>query len=213
MMVLIQGSQADQYPELIDQMHRLRARVFSNRLGWAVVDENGWERDKFDDLNPLYALSVDAAGRIVGTFRLLQTTGPTMLAEVFSACLPPGMVIRSPLVWESTRFCVDTDLARERGEHGLTEVTAELLSSLLEIGVYAGLDHIVTVIDVRMERILRRAGCPVERLADPVRIGDVPTLAILMECSDETVAHLHFVNGLAERVIKLETIMRLNRAA
>ncbi|HXF55300.1 MAG TPA: acyl-homoserine-lactone synthase [Hyphomicrobiaceae bacterium] len=213
MMVLIQGSEADKHSQLIDAMHRLRAKVFGDRLGWAVTVVDGRERDKFDDLNPLYALSLDAADRVVGTFRLLQTTGPTMLGEVFSACLPPGLVIRSPIIWESTRFCVDTELARERGERGLSEVTAELLSSLLEIGLYAGLSHIVTVIDVRMERILRRAGCPIERLAEPVKIGDVPTLAILMECSDETVAHLHQRNGLSEGFIRPETIMRLHQAA
>jgi acyl homoserine lactone synthase len=215
MMILIQGSQAQAHCDLIDQMHRLRAKVFSNRLGWDVAVENGRERDKYDDLNPLYALSLDTAERVVGTFRLLQTTGPTMLGEVFGACLPPGLAIRSPIIWESTRFCVDNELAKERGEHGLAEVTAELLSSLLEIGLYAGLSHIVTVVDTRMERILRRAGCPIERLADPVKIGegDVPTLAILMECSEETISHLHRRNGLTAGFITPETIMRLSHAA
>lgn len=215
MMVLIQGSQAQAHCDLIDQMHRLRAKAFFDRLGWEVVVENGRERDKYDDLNPLYALSLDAARRVVGTFRLLQTTGPTMLGEVFTTCLPPGLVIRSPIIWESTRFCVDTELAKERGEHGLAEVTAELLSSLLEIGLYAGLSHIVTVIDTRMERVLRRAGAPIERLADPVRIGegDVPTLAILMECSEETIGNLHRRNGITGGFITPETILRLSQAA
>lgn len=187
---LIQGNEATQYPDLMDQMFRLRARVFSDRLGWEVEVVDGWERDRFDDLNPLYALSLDDAGAVVGGFRLLQTTGPTMLADVFSACLPEGLDIRSPIIWESTRFCVDKDLAKKYGPRFSSQVTSELLSSILEIGRHAGLSHVVTVIDVRMERILLRSHCPVDRLGEPADIGGVPTLAILMECSPHWISSI-----------------------
>jgi N-acyl-L-homoserine lactone synthetase len=201
MMILIEGHNVDQHPELIDQMFRLRAKVFSGRLGWQVEVNDGIERDRFDDLEPLYAVWLNERRQVVGTFRLLQTTGPTMLSDVFSACLPDGEPVRSPVIWESTRFCVDTELAQERGKNGLAEVTSGLLAALLEIGVNSGLSHIVTVLDIRMERIVRRAGCPIERLGEPVNIGGVPTLAILMECTDETVANVWRVNRLSGSVL------------
>ena len=213
MIRLIQASEAHLFPELIDQMFQLRARQFNDRLGWKVEVKDGHERDGFDDLNPLYAVSIDNAGKVVGTFRLLQTTGPTMLADVFSELLPDGLTVRSPIVWESTRFCVDTEMASEKAASGLNLVTGELLGTLLEIGVSAGLSHIVTVIDVRMERILRRSKCPIERLAPPKRIGDVPSLAILMECSDETVAQVHETNGIPGPCIITEDASRLGLAA
>lgn len=200
MMRLIPAHRIDDHPDLIDQMFQLRARVFGDRLGWAVEVHNGRERDRFDDLEPLYALAVQD-GHVIGTFRLLQTTGPHMLADVFRELMPDGVPVRSPVIWESTRFAVDMEHARARGAHGLAEVTGILLSSLLEIGVHSGLSHILTVIDVRMERILRRAGCPIDRLSDPKRIGDVPSLAILMECTDETVARVQRTNGLTTHCI------------
>lgn len=212
-MTLIPGHEAQKYPSLIDKMFRLRAKVFGERLNWEVVVENGRERDKYDDLDPLYALAVDDAGQVVGTFRLLQTTGPHMLAEVFRDLMPDGMPVRSPLIWESTRFCVDTEVAKNRSERGLADVTTILLSSLLEIGLYAGLTHILTVIDVRMERILRRAGCPIERLGPPKKIGGVPSLAILMECSDETVQHLHAVNNMPAGCIDPGQLIATAKAA
>lgn len=202
MMLLIPAHNADKYPELIDQMFRLRARVFSNRLGWSVEVRNGRERDKYDDLEPLYALALSDDGDVIGTFRLLQTTGPHMLADVFHELMPDGVPVRSPLIWESTRFCVDTERAKARGESGLADVTSILLSSLLEVGLHAGLTHILTVIDVRMERILRRAGCPIDRLSDPKRIGDVPSLAILMECTEDSVARVHRTNGIERNCIE-----------
>ena len=34
-------------------------KPFIERLGWEVVVKDGYERDRFDDLNPLYLVSVD----------------------------------------------------------------------------------------------------------------------------------------------------------
>jgi N-acyl-L-homoserine lactone synthetase len=212
MMLLFHGHERDNFAEIADDMYRLRARVFSERLGWDVKVESGVEIDEFDNLDPLYAVHLDEERRVTGTFRLLQTTGPTMLRDVFSRCLPPGMDVRSPIVWESTRFCVDSERAAQRGTNGLTEITGALLSSLIEIGVLAGLSHIVTVIDVRMERILRRAGCPIERLGLPVDYGGTMTLAILMECSDSAIAEIQEKNGLSQRQISISTFDRLAAA-
>ena len=213
MIKLIQASEAHLFPELIGEMYRLRARQFNDRLGWRVEVKNGKERDQFDNLNPLYVISVDENGNVIGTLRLLQTTGPHMLSDVFPQLLPDNQMVRSPLIWESTRFCVDTQKVKDKPVKGLNTVTGELLSALLEIGLYAGLTHIVTVIDVRMERILLRAACPVERLGSPVKIGKVPSLAILMECSEATVNRVHIKNNIANSCIKLEDARRLGMAA
>lgn len=197
MMKLIQGRDAGNHANLFDQMYRLRARVFHDRLKWDVRVTDGWEKDEFDDLDPLYGLALtDDGTHVLGCFRLLQTTGPTMLGSVFRELLPDDMAIRSPVVWESTRFCVDTDAVVASGVHGVNKVTATLLSSLYEVGAWAGLSHIVTVIDVRMERVLRRAGCPMERLSPPRRIGRVDTLAILMPTSEESVSAVRDHNKL-----------------
>ncbi len=124
-----------------------------------------------------------------------------------------AFLFEAQLFWESTRFCVDTELAQERGKRGLADVTAVLLSSLLEIGLYSGLSHILTVIDVRMERILRRAGCPIDRLSAPKLIGDVPSLAILMECTEEAIDKLQRTNRLPGNCIHPTQIRDLAKAA
>ena len=195
---LVYGHEAHKFPELMDQMFELRARVFDKRLEWEVQVQGDHERDEFDELDPLYALAIDN-DRVVGCFRLLQTTGPNMLSDVFSV-LVDGPV-RSPLIWESTRFCIDTSAFDKRDRRGLSDLTAKMLCSLYEIGMLAGLEFIVTVLDVRMERILRRAGCPMERLGEPKDIGGVQTLAILMPVSEENVAAMHDHNALTESVV------------
>ncbi|HQS48143.1 MAG: hypothetical protein B7Y12_08135 [Rhizobiales bacterium 24-66-13] len=44
------------FPDLLDGMHRLRARVFGERLGWDVDVRNGREMDDFDGCQPTYIL-------------------------------------------------------------------------------------------------------------------------------------------------------------
>jgi hypothetical protein len=84
MIFTIESVDQYKYPELIDEMFRMRAEVFSGRLGWDVSVENGREIDRFDAEDPLYLLSLnEQSGQLRGAVRLLPTTGPNMLRDVF----------------------------------------------------------------------------------------------------------------------------------
>src|SRR5271166_2633759 len=108
MIRLIRGAQAKSYPTEIDAMFRSRALIFSERLGWQVDVKDGRERDRFDDENPLYLISVDPkSGQYWGSLRLLPTTGPNMLRNVFPFLLRDDQaVIENATIWESSRICV-----------------------------------------------------------------------------------------------------------
>ena len=96
MLKLIEGSYASFFPKEIDAMFRNRAETFSDRLGWEVVVKDGRERDVFDDANPLYLVSVDPdTEEYWGSLRLLPTTGPNMLRDVFPQLLD-GDISRAP---------------------------------------------------------------------------------------------------------------------
>ena len=83
MIIAIDGINAQHFQSLLRQSHQLRARVFQDRLGWDVNVENGMETDVFDTLNPTTLVSLNASGQVVGSMRILQKTGPNMLADVF----------------------------------------------------------------------------------------------------------------------------------
>src|SRR5580693_10618951 len=103
MIKLIEGSNASQFPVEIDAMFRNRAEIFSERLGWKVSVKNGRERDVFDDANPLYLVSVDPiTRRYRGSLRLLPTTGPNMLRDVFPFLLDEGEFIESATIWDAS---------------------------------------------------------------------------------------------------------------
>ena len=60
-------------------MFRDRATQFKTRLKWDVtVDAQGFEKDEYDALDPLYVIWENQAGRHAGSMRLLPSTGRTM---------------------------------------------------------------------------------------------------------------------------------------
>jgi acyl homoserine lactone synthase len=79
---MIQFITADCYGTFLTdlaEMHRLRYRIFKQRLGWDVEVGGDMEVDEFDACRPAYLLQKDDDGRIQGCVRLLPTIGPTML--------------------------------------------------------------------------------------------------------------------------------------
>ena len=84
-------------PQVFDGMFALRHRVFRERLGWDVNSVAGREHDLYDDLHPVYLVCRDDK-QTVGCWRLLPTTGPYMLKDVFSDLLhghPLPRILRS----------------------------------------------------------------------------------------------------------------------
>ena len=153
-------------------MFRNRAETFSDRLGWEVVVKDGYERDRFDDANPLYLVSVDPdTEEYWGSLRLLPTTGPNMLRDVFPQLLD-GDFIESATIWESSRICATTAPGQpDRGRSGVNYVLSELILGIGEVAVAAGLTQIVSVFDARIFRVLRAAGCNPQIIGTPQRIG------------------------------------------
>lgn len=161
---------------LIDAQHELRAKVFAGRMGWSVHVQNGRETDDFDALGPTYILVVTSSGTVVGCARFLPTTGPTMLAQLFPQLLESGRLEADPATAESSRFCVDTSLPEGRAGGLIHSATLTMFAAIIEWSMANGYTEIVTATDLRFERILKRAGWPMQRLGTPCKIGN--TLAV-----------------------------------
>ncbi|NCO22276.1 MAG: acyl-homoserine-lactone synthase [Hydrogenophilales bacterium CG17_big_fil_post_rev_8_21_14_2_50_63_12] len=194
MLIIAQGEEINSYPELADQMFRLRARAFSDRRGWRVKVEEGRERDYFDDLGPLY-FCLTENDHLLASLRLLPSTGPHMLSDVFPEVMGDTGIVRHPLIWESSRFCVDTEAARTFSADGINVVTRSILTGLFVTAREVGLVNIISVYDVFVERILRRAGCAFDRLGPVVSYDDLNTVGGLFEVSDTVIHQLKSVGS------------------
>lgn len=201
MLQLITGTSFANFADELAEMFQLRARVFSGRLGWDVSVVDGMERDRFDELEPAYILQRNRDDRVCGCVRLLPTTGPTMLRDTFPRLLHGALMPRDVRIWETSRFAIDAPSASAVGAGGAAILTYELFAGVVEFGLANKLTHIVTVTDARLERILRRANWPLQRMGEPIQIGDTRALAGLLNISSDVLARLRSRGGLKGPVL------------
>lgn len=144
-------------------MHRLRHKVFIEQLCWPlgpIKVENGMEHDQFDLPSAHYIVRLNDQSEVDACCRLLPTEGPYLLGDVFPELIESGAPPRAPDIWEVSRFAADNSTAPRN-------IVGQLVAAMLEVGVAAGLRHYVSVSDIRIEPLLRRAGW------DPRRLGIV----------------------------------------
>ena len=176
---------------LIDQALCLRARVFQGRLEWDVSTKNGREFDQYDQLGPTYILATDdPCLNVIGCARLLPGDGPTMLADTFPQLLDGNPMPRGRHIVESSRFCVDTTQQSAVGARGLHHATMGLFAGILEWSLDNGCTEIVTVTDLRIERIFGRAGLPFVRLGAPHTVGNTTAIAGTIPVTAENAARV-----------------------
>jgi acyl homoserine lactone synthase len=183
MLQLITPDCYDEFADDIVEMYRMRCRVFRDRMNWDVQVSDEMERDHFDNLHPVYLLQRDRDGHICGCARLLPTLGPTMLRDTFPTLLHENPMPASPAIWESSRFALDVPENVPKAAGGMAVGTYELFAGLVEFGLAKRLREIVTVTDVRLERILRRASWPLRRIGPPLQIGNTQAVAGFLEVS------------------------------
>ena len=199
MIIVVDALNKHLFQDVLTEMYRLRARVFQDRLGWEVTVRDGMEIDSFDALNPAHVICLDDDGDVVGCMRLLQTTGPHMLADVFHSILDGEPPLRSSRIWEATRFCVDTKkLSGGKSRNSISYVTSEVMTGAFEYAMKAGVKDAVAVIDPVMNRVLQRSNnAPYDYLGSAKPMGKVVAMAALMDCSPERVNAIRDFAGIS----------------
>ncbi|MGY4183128.1 N-acyl-L-homoserine lactone synthetase [Bradyrhizobium sp. USDA 4518] len=201
MMQLITPQYYGEFIGDLADMHRLRYRVFKQRLDWNVQVSGDMEVDEFDVLKPVHLLHRSTDGSIQGCVRLLPSTGPTMLREIFPILLDGQRAPRSAQVWESSRFALDLPSDAPKAGGGLAAATYELFAGMIEFGLATGLLEIVTVTDARMDRILRRAGWPLRSIGKPRPLGNTIALAGYLEVSTDALDRIRKAGRISGPVL------------
>jgi acyl homoserine lactone synthase len=194
MIRIVTKDNAERHISNLYEMHRIRKTVFKDRLGWDVTVSGELEFDEYDALGPSYLLSIDRYGTLNGCVRLLPTIGPNMLRDIFPSFVTKAAVPRSERVWEASRFAVSGKTTA--AEAGLSQTTYDLLIGVLKFGLSNGISTIACVVDVRMERVLRRAGWQLERLGPAHRIGNTIAMAGQLAVSAQILRQLEARVGL-----------------
>jgi N-acyl-L-homoserine lactone synthetase len=177
---MIQLIDPDHYGDFVEDladMHRLRYRIFKERLGWDVQVSGGMEVDEFDACRPVYLLQKDDEARVQGCVRLLPTTGPTMLRDTFSVLLDGRAVPASDVIWESSRFGVDLCATRSPATGNVAKATYELFAGMIEFGLMRQL-RAAPGIPSRLNRIIELRQCSLDLLQEgSLRVGIFSAIA------------------------------------
>jgi len=177
------GNRAEFAPMLMESMHEFRREVFVERLGWSLPLLEGHERDQYDREDTVYFMAVDAAESVTACARLLPTTGAYMLPDLFPQLLGSTAAPCHPTIWELSRFAANVRTTREGRVLSLSRPTLELLNSVLLFARMRGIDHIVLVTSIAIERLLLRSSFDVHRLAAPARVNGSLCVALLINTS------------------------------
>jgi acyl homoserine lactone synthase len=167
----------------LEGMFRLRYDTFHTRLGWDVRVENGMERDHFDSESSVYIIGKASDHSVDACWRLLPTTGPYMLRDIFPELLHGHVAPQALDCWELSRFAVATDRVPS-GTEGFGKITVALMAESARFALQKGIKRIVTVTTTSIERLMKRQGLHIHRIGPPIRIGMVMSVACIIEVDD-----------------------------
>jgi acyl homoserine lactone synthase len=168
-------------------MYCFRYKVFYERLGWDVGNENGMERDFYDELDPIYMLARNYQNEIEACWRLLPTTGPYMLKDTFPQLLCGDEAPQDPVIWELSRFAVLPSDSTEQTQATLNLLTFDMIRSVYDFAQQHGIQRYITVTSVALERLLKRTGLPISRFGNhkAQRVGKVLTVACWVDINEQ----------------------------
>lgn len=156
MIVFVHGYERDTKPELFDAMFRQRKAIFIDQLKWDLEPTNGiYEIDEYDRDDTAYVCSLLPNGDLAGSVRLVNTTMDHMASKAFQHMFP-GLMIRSPTIWEGTRLAVPEDHRLQ--PNGVSRAACEVILGTCLFGLDHGISQMTAIYEAPMARIYKKCG-------------------------------------------------------
>jgi N-acyl-L-homoserine lactone synthetase len=186
--------------DALPSMYRLRHRVFVERKHYDVPNYRGMEWDQFDTPAAVYLLWRDADLQVRGMMRLIPTTFPYMIKELWPDLVDSGEFPSRPDVWEITRFGVDKDLDPETRKRAC----AELVCALFEFGVTSGIREYLclTMLPV-LRNAIGKAGCSVDLMGSLQKLGGLPVVAGKFSVTRNALSKVSRYHGIELPILRI----------
>jgi N-acyl-L-homoserine lactone synthetase len=180
----VSGTLGDLPEELFRRVSHYRHQVFIERLGWDLPTNGNSEQDQFDKPYAFYVVALNVENRVIGCARLLPTSKPYLLGEVFPQLLNGKSLPQSSKIWELSRFAaMDVrDLSKKRNKTLCSNITLGLLRTVISNARSRGVDRLITVSPAAIERLLRTTGYKHHRAGPPITVNSESLMAFWIEC-------------------------------
>lgn len=199
MIVRLSGADEPRCPDLFMQMYRQRHDVYVKRRKWFWLNAaGGIEKDQFDTADATYLLVLDKSENVLAGLRLLPTSGPHLLADVFPHLARDCPIPRARNVLELTRFYV---------AHSVRGASAQRLVGILAAGLFehcleAGVERLTSVVDTFLLPRMKELGWPVRALGAPCRYAEGTAVAVEIAVSEKVLGVIRQRRGIDRPVLR-----------
>jgi acyl-homoserine lactone synthase len=185
------------YEYLFDDYFRLRYEIYVNERGWRALERpDSRDIDQFDTDAATYLFALEGT-HLVGGLRIVPTTQPTLMSDVF-----PQLTLRGPIrrrdVAELTRIFV---IKERRGEQAQPRVEHLILCAAMEYGLAQRIAQFTIVMEAWWIRRLQEQCWRITPLGLPVEIDGAPTVGVTADVNYETVAGLRARRGIEGSIL------------
>ena len=197
MIYVLSGQDAVHFPKLMEQVYKLRYQIFVKEMGWTDLERgDGLEIDQFDYPEAIHHICV-RNGAVVGYQRMLPTTMPNLLSDVFPN-LCEGALPLGPNIYELTRYGVAA--AYREGRRGLSTVGSELMAGCVEWGLENGVNKVVIEFETIWVLRLLQLKFMARPLGFETQIGRQKIVATELTFNPNTLRAIREYRGTFEKV-------------
>jgi acyl-homoserine lactone synthase len=169
------------YSEILEDYFRLRHQIYVVERKWTVLERpDKREMDQFDTDETVYLLGLEGRSIVAG-MRLVPTTAPTLLSELFPKLSLDGPIRRAD-VYELSRIFV---VPKRRGEHAGPRAEAVIQAAAMEYGLSIGLAAFTIVLESWWLPRLLDQGWAARPLGLPIDIDSMSTVAVMVEVNEQ----------------------------
>ena len=200
MIKVITSDNIDDHPDLMQKVWRFRHVQFVERLGWTdLSSHDGREVDRFDTGDAIH-LVLEKNGEVVGYTRLLRTSGPHLLSDIYPQIMQGKDWPRGKTIYEWTR-CISNAGA---GKFGQVQASHLLITGVLEFCLVSGIRGMIVETHPKLVSWMVETGYEVEILNAPQVMNGVPVVPVYSGATRAALDRHHRMFGSRQTVLELD---------
>jgi acyl-homoserine lactone synthase len=177
---------------------RLRHQIYVEERKWTnLARPDELEHDQFDNEHACYVLAIEG-DRVVGGSRLIPSTEPHLLSEVFPHLVAVRGLPRAPNIYEWTRMFV----VKERREgRNMGRTAGTVICGVLEYCLETGIVNLTALIEMWWLPRFQDMGWQLTPLGLPELISGEWSVAVKMTVDEQTLQSTRAYHDLMQPVV------------
>ena len=192
------GSDERKYSSIFGQMYRQRYEIYVKRRRWDLNPIGQLEKDQYDTPDANYLLVIDDTNQILAGLRLLETTKPHILGDLFPDLVRNGTVPQGHDILELTRFYVAPFRARKDLRQRLIGV---LSAGMIEFCLDRRIRKVTSVIDSFLLPLMHSMKWPVRPLGPRQRYDQGMAIAVEVDMTEAALRTTRSTKGVPGRAL------------